>query len=115
MLFTSLNLGAPGPTPAAEKIVNHRDTGKNLPQGAARVRVPTSPVFSVSLTFLPHGLGGMAYRFPAVAYGYMVFSGQSAGRGNLALSLERDFIDVVGPADPGCLGPIAGMILGKTV
>ncbi len=100
MSFTSLNLGAPEPSPAAENIVNHRDAGKNLLQGAVRVRVPTHPVFSVSLSLLPHGLGGMAYRFPAVAYGYMAFSGQSAGRENRPLSLERDFIDVMCPAPP---------------
>ena len=68
--------------------------------GGRTGEVPTRPVFSVSLSLLLPGLGGMAYRFPAVANGYVVFSGQSAGRENLALSPERDFIDVVGPAPP---------------
>ncbi len=42
----------------------------------------------------------MEYRFPAVAYGYVVFSGQSAGRENRPLSLGRDFIDVMVLAPP---------------
>ena len=100
MSFTSLNLGAPGASPAAEKIVNHRDAGKNLPQGAARVRVLTRPINSVSLSFLQQGLGGMEYRFPAVVCGTVVFSEQSAGWENRPLSLERDFIDVMCPAPP---------------
>ena len=79
------------------------------------MRVPTRPVFSVSLSLLLPGFGGMACRFPAVVWGTLVFSGQSAGRENLALSLERDFIDVVGPAAPGCLGPISRTMLRKTL
>ena len=79
------------------------------------MRVLTRPINSVSLSFLRQGLGGMEYRFPAVVCGTVVFSDQSAGWENRPLSLERDFIDVVGPSALGCLGPIAGMMLGKTV
>ena len=100
MSFTFLNLGAPGASPAAEKIVNHRDAGNNLSQGAALVRVLTRPIDSVSLSFLQQGLGGMEYRFPAFACGTVAFSDQSAAWENQPLSLERDFIDVMCPAAP---------------
>ena len=62
------------------------------------MRVLTRPINSVSLSFLQQGLGGMEYRFPAVVWGTVVFSDQSADRENRALSLVRDFIDVVGLA-----------------
>ncbi len=61
------------------------------------VRVLARPFFFVSLSLLPPGLGGIAVRLPAVACGSMVFSDQSEGWENRALSLERDFIDAVGP------------------
>ncbi len=93
-------IGPPASSPAPLFSVRHLDAGNNLPQGAARVRVPTYPVFSVSLSFLQQGLGGMEYRFPAVVCGTVVFSEQSAGWENRPLSLERDFIDVMCPAPP---------------
>ena len=64
------------------------------------MRVPTRPFFSASLSLLPPGLGGIADHLPAVAHGFVVFSVQSAGWENRALSLERDFIDAVGWAGP---------------
>jgi len=69
--------------------VRLRDDEKNLPQGAALMRVPTGPF----LFLLP-------FASPAVAQGFVVFSDQSAGWENRALSLERDFIDAVARAAP---------------
>ena len=64
------------------------------------VRVATGPFFFRLPFASPQGPDGIADRLPAVAYGYTVFSEQSAGSKNRALSLERDFIDVVGLAAP---------------
>ena len=109
-------IGPPASSPALLLSVRHRDAGKNLSQGAARVKVPTRPIF-FRLTFvaIPAGVRQDADRLSVVPYGYVVFSGQSAGRENPALSLERDFIDVVGPAAPGCLDPISRTMLRKNV
>ncbi len=106
--FRMGGIGPPASSPAPLLSVRHWNAGKNLSQGAARVRVLTRPIFSALLSLFPPEFGRIAYRFPAVVWGTVVFSDQSADRENRALSLVRDFIDVVGLALPDASVPSPG-------
>ena len=57
--FSMGGIGPPASSPAPLFSVRHRDAGKNLPQGTARVRVLTHPIFSALLSLLLPGFGRM--------------------------------------------------------
>ena len=67
---------------------------------AGGVETPVGFFLLVLLIPLLRQVSAGADRLPAVACGFRVFSSQSAGWENRALSLERDFIDVAGRGSP---------------
>lgn len=86
--------------PLRYSVCASRTTKRTSHRGPHWCGSPQAPSSSVSPSPLPPGLGGITDRLPAVAHDFIVFSDQSASWENRALSLERDFIDVVGRAVP---------------